>query len=272
MKTLLALALALLSWGKEPAPAPQQPQRELRSVENKTFRRGEWLKFRVHYGLITAGYLEMEVKPTTLYRQGRPCYHLSGWGFTHPAFEWFYTLNDRYESICDEEALVSWQFNRHIAEGSFRAYTETHFDQFNQVARHIDNKKRESRHAVPVHVQDVISAFYYARARYDQRVLRVGDRIEMHSFIDRKPYKLEAKLLAREVIEVEGVKYRALKFDLLVEESGMITDGSEIQFWISDDDNKAPLRVRSELAVGALAADLIESRGLVHPMSSRVNP
>lgn len=263
VRTLTSLLLAglLLAAG---------PSESLRSVDNHTFARGEWLKFRVHYGFVTAGYMEMEVKPYKAYRRGRPCYHIVGHGYTHPAFEWFYTLDDKYESYCDEEALVSWQFNRKIAEGSFRAYTETHFDHFSNQARYIDNQKGVRHYDVPVNVQDVISAFYYARARYDQRQLRVGDRIEMHNFIDRKPYELEAKLLKREVIEINDIEYRALKFDLLIEEVGMITDGSTIQFWISDDDNKLPLRIESELMVGSLQADLIDTRGLLHPMRSRL--
>ncbi len=243
---------------------------QLRSVDNSTFARGEWLKFRVHYGFVTAGYMEMEVKPYLSRRNGRPCYHIVGKGYTHPSFEWFYKLNDVYESYCDEEALISWQFNRRIREGSYSSYSEIHFDQIAHQAKNIDNYKKESLYQVPVDVQDVISAFYYARAKYDHRKLRVGDRIEMHNFIDRRPYQLEAKVLAREVIKVEGKSYQAIKFDLLVEEVGMITDGSTIRFWISDDENKIPLRIETELLIGSLAADLIDTRGLLHPMTSLV--
>ena len=246
------------------------PQTELRSIQNETFARGEWLKFRVHYGFITAGYLEMEVASTTPIRHDRPCYHIIGHGYTHSAFEWFYTVDDKYESYCDEESLVSWEFNRQIREGSFSAYTETHFDQYGHTATHINNKKQETEYQVPEYVQDVISAYYYARARYDHNDLQPGDRIELHNFIDRKPYRLEARMLKREVIEVNDQEFRALKFDLLIEEVGMITDGSTIQFWISDDDNKIPLRVESELMVGSLAASLIDTNGLLHPLTSKV--
>ncbi|MEZ4852555.1 MAG: DUF3108 domain-containing protein [Bacteroidia bacterium] len=38
---------------------------------------------------------------------------------------------------------------------------------------------------------------------------------------------------------------------LLIEEAGMITDGSKIVFWISDDANKIPLRIESDLAIGS---------------------
>lgn len=272
--SLIGLGIIMILSGAAMGPAPDpafSPETlELRQIDNQTFSRGEWLKFRVHYGFITAGYLEMEVKSSRPVREGRPCYHIVGHGYTHKGFEWFYTVDDKYESFCDEESLVSWQFNRQIREGSFNAYTETHFDQYEQVATHINNKKQQTNYIVPEYVQDVISSFYYARARYSHQSLRVGDRIELHNFIDRKPYRLEAKLLKRETIEIEDQEYRAMKFDLLIEEVGMITDGSTIQFWISDDANKIPLRIESELMVGSLKADLIDHNGLLHSLTSRV--
>lgn len=256
--------------GPVQTPTHSPETQELRQIDNQTFTRGEWLKFRVHYGFITAGYLEMEVKSSRPMRGGRPCYHIVGHGYTHSGFEWFYTVDDKYESYCDEESLVSWQFNRQIREGSFSAYTETHFDQYEQIATHINNKKQETNYIVPEYVQDVISSFYYARARYSEKSLHEGDRIELHNFIDRKPYRLEAKLLKREIIEIDDQEYKAMKFDLLIEEIGMITDGSTVQFWISDDPNKIPLRIESELMVGSLKADLIDHNGLLHSLTSRV--
>jgi hypothetical protein len=37
--------------------------------------------------------------------------------------------------------------------------------------------------------------------------------------------------------------------------------------WISDDENKIPLRIKASLAVGSLKADLDEYKGLSHPLN-----
>ena len=247
-----------------------QDSYQLRNIENRTFQKGEFLKFRVHYGMITAGFATMEVAPHSVWEQGRRCHHIVFKGYTSPTFDVFYKVRDKYESFFDEEALFSWRFNRYIEEGSFTSYTETHFNHGDGKARYIDNKKRTTFYDIPLNIQDVISAFYFARTRYDHRSLKIGDRISMKNFIDRKTFQLEAKLVKREEIKVEGIRYKAMKFDLLIEEAGMITDGSSIQFWISDDDNKIPLRISSELMIGSVKADLMEHKNLRHPLSAKV--
>jgi hypothetical protein len=269
------LSLLLLILGLFPAWASGDSlfaQSHLPQIENQTFRRGEFLKFRIHYGFVTAGFVEMEVAEKAKYENGRRCYHIIGRGYSSPSFDVFYKLRDVYESFMDEEMLVSWRFNRSIKEGSFESYSETHFDHHQGQARYINfTKDQRQTYEVTAGIQDVISAFYYARTKYDTDALAVGDKISLRNFIDRKTVSLEARVLAKETIKIDGQHYQALKMDLLVEEAGMITDGSEIVFWISDDANKIPLRIESKLTIGSLKIDLIEYQNLVHPFTARLD-
>ncbi|RMG66846.1 MAG: DUF3108 domain-containing protein [Bacteroidetes bacterium] len=250
----LRMVLLFGLWGGLSAAQPMQ------APIRPAFGWGEYMKFRVHYGFVTAGYVSLQVQEEPVMVGSHPCYHIVGLGWTHPGFDWFYRIRDRYETYMDTTELLTRRFNRHIVEGGFESYTETHFDQAAGQARYIDHKKRERFFEVPAGIQDVISAFYYARSRYDAHSLQIGDRISLRNFLDRKTFQLEAKLLSREQIKVEGVTYSALKFDLLIEEAGMITDGSTIQFWISEDEQKLPLRIESDLMIGSLKADLMEVR------------
>ncbi|MFK7924790.1 MAG: DUF3108 domain-containing protein [Bacteroidia bacterium] len=239
---------------------------QLRQVENTAFQKGEFLKYRIHYGIITAGYATLSVKPKTYFIQDRACHHIVMQGFTHSGFDWFFKVRDVYETYFDESALVPWRFNRHIVEGGFESYTETHFNHYQHSATYINQKKEKIQHEVPVNIQDVISSYYFARTYYDHSVLNAGDKISLRNFLDQKTFGLEAVMLKREEIEVEGTKFKAIKFELLIDESGMVTDGSTIVFWISDDFNKVPLRIESNLMIGSLRADLIEWKQLLHPL------
>lgn len=241
----------------------------MRKLDNNTFRPGEFLKYRVHYGLITAGFATVKVGNSMVREKDRPCYHIVVENYTTSTFDVFYKVRDKYESFFDQDALLSLRFNRYIEEGKFISYTETHFDHLSHKARYINNKKQVSYYSIPQNIQDVISAFYYARTRYDNQRLKIGDRISLQNFIDRKTVALQAELKKREEIKVEGVKYKALKFNLLIEEAGMVTDNSKIEFWITDDANKIPIRIKSDLPIGSLKADLVESKNLLHPLSAR---
>lgn len=262
MRVLFLLFALLLS-----LPAFSQ----LRNMKNQTFQGGEFLKYRIHYGIITAGYATLEVEPQTYYVQQRPCHHIVMRGVTHPGFDWFFKVRDVYETYIDQKALVSWRFNRHIVEGNFEQYTETHFNHFTGYATYINPKKEEIEHKVPENIQDVISAYYFARTYYDHETMGIGDRISLRNFLDQKTFGLEAVLLNRESIEVADHTFKALKFKLLIDEADLVTDGSTIVFWISDDANKIPLRIESDLMIGSLKADLIEWNQLMHPLAKTEN-
>ncbi len=239
-------------------------------LENGTFQRGEFLKFRLHYGIINAGYASLQIAEDTVYQGGHPCYHVLGKGWSNSTWDLVFKVRDRYESWIDQESLTPRKFERHIQEGGFSMYQKVLFAQQSGKAYYYDPGRGKQTYEVPEDIQDVLSAFFYARAKYDHQTLKVGDRISLRNFLDRKTFDLEAKMLNRESIKIGNHRFQALKFDLLIEEAGLITDGSKIQFWISDDANKIPLRIESELMIGSLRCDLIEWRGLRHPLLALV--
>lgn len=240
-------------------------------VENDTFQEGEYAKYRMHYGLLTGGYASVRVGDKTYYKQGRKCFHLEAKGWTTSSFDFFYKVRDCYESYVDQESLLPLHFKRDIKEGGFESFTEIRFNHQKDTALYTHRNKHVTPFSVPDNIHDVVSSFFYARATNDPQQLKPGDKIPLTCFLDRETFKLEARLLEKERIRVSGKTYKALHFKLLVEEAGLLTDGGKVDFWISDDKNKLLLRMESELWVGSIKADLVEHRGLKHPLTSFIS-
>ena len=78
----------------------------LRSINNSAFKPGEVLKFRIHYGIMDAGEATLEVQPDYTNLGGRDCYHFVGTGKSVGAFDWFFKVRDRYESLVDKDAII----------------------------------------------------------------------------------------------------------------------------------------------------------------------
>ena len=91
----------------------------LRTIKNEAFKEGEMLKYRVHYGLISAGEAVLEVKSDNQYFSSRPTWHIVGTGKSVGMFNWFFKVNDRYESYIDRQALVPLMFIRRVDEGGW---------------------------------------------------------------------------------------------------------------------------------------------------------
>ena len=56
-----------------------------------------------------------------------------------------------------------------------------------------------------------------------------------------------------------------MMFKPLVQTGRVFKEKESVTLWITDDDNKVPVRIKAELAVGSLKADLDEYKGLKNP-------
>lgn len=241
-----------------------------RKIANTAFNSGEYLEYRVHYGVVTAGIARLQIKEDPVEVNGRKCYHAIGTGTSSKTFSTFYRVADRYETYIDMQTLAAVKFKRKIEEGSFRQYTEVDFDQVNHKAYERKNGKPEVQtYEVPAYIQDVLSAFYFARTQ-DYSTAKPGDLYHFQNFIDRKVFDLDVQFMGREVIEVEGKKYKTVKLKPLVQEGGLFQHEGDMFLWISDDYNRIPVRVESAIVVGAITVDLIKTQGLKHPFTAKL--
>ncbi|MEO8087442.1 MAG: DUF3108 domain-containing protein, partial [Bacteroidota bacterium] len=110
-------------------------QKVFRTIDNKAFKAGERLKFRIHYGFIDAGNATMEIKSEMKNIGGRPCYHIVATGETVGAFDWFFKVRDRYESIVDSQAIIPWLFFRRVNEGGYTVNQNVSFNHFTDSAK-----------------------------------------------------------------------------------------------------------------------------------------
>ena len=85
--------------------------------QNQAFGDGEWFKFRVHYGFVTAGYATLEVNNAVL--NGKEVYHIKGEGRTIGVSKWFFNVEDYYQSYIDKQKDVPYRFIRKIDEGGY---------------------------------------------------------------------------------------------------------------------------------------------------------
>ena len=260
---LIALA-ALMGFGFTSGDAAEG------NTPNNAFELGEYLEYRVHYGAVTAGIAKLTIGKEAVDVNGRKCYHMVGQGISSKTFSLFYRVNDRYETYVDMEKLYPYKYKRRIEEGSFKAYTEVKFDHAAQKAyERRSGHEGTATYEVPMGIQDVMSAFYFARTK-DYTTAKPGDITHFENYIDRKVHDLDVEFLGREVIEVGGIKYKTVKLKPLVQEGGIFQHEGDMYLWISDDENRIPIRVEAGLVIGSIQVDLKKAKNLAHPLTSRV--
>jgi hypothetical protein len=90
-------------------------------------------------------------------------------------------------------------------------------------------------------------------------------------YLDQKIYNLKFKYLGKETIKTDVGKVRCIKLRPQLVVDRVFKDEDDMTIWISDDANRIPVRVKTEIWVGALKVDLTSYSGLLNPFSAKVN-
>ncbi len=239
-----------------------QKKDEFRKKENIAFREGEKLTFDVKYGFVTAGIASFEI-PKVKKISGRNAYHVTFEVNTVPTFDAFFKVRDRYETYIDVDGIFPWRFEQHIREGNFSRDFSAFFDQRKGKA-----KTSGGEFDIPTYVNDIVSAFFYART-LDYSGLKVGDKIPLKNFYKDKVYDLDVVYHGKETIEVEAGKFECIIVEPLVQEGGLFKNEGSIMVWMTNDDAKMPVRVKTKVVVGAINSDLTSYSGVYGKLTSK---
>jgi hypothetical protein len=235
---------------------------EFRVLENNAFKEGEKLTFDVNYGFVTAGIAVMEI-PKIKKISGREAYHVTFEVNSVPSFDMFYKVRDRYETYIDVEGLFPWRFEQHIREGGYTRDFSAFFDQRKGKA-----KTTEGEYEIPLYVNDIVSAFYYART-LDYSNMKVNDLIHLQNFYKDKVYNLDVKFLGKEVVEVPAGKFDCIIVEPLVREGGLFKHEGNIIVWLTNDELKMPVKVRTKVVIGYVEAKLTNYEGLAGELKAK---
>ena len=259
-KYIFVFILMMCGWSLK----AESPANDFCSLRNTAYHAGEQMTFTVYYAVagifVNAGTATFTNSLERL--NGKPVYHVTGDGKTNPSYDWIYTVRDKYESYIDTGNMLPMKFIRNVHEGDYKKYENITFNRTANTA--VTNN---GVYKVPLCVQDVISAMYYARnINFDK--YKPGDRIPFALFLDNEVYNMYVRYLGKESIKTRYGKFNAVKFKPLLLKGTIFEGGEKMTVWVSDDGNHIPVRVESPISVGSVKVDLMGYKNLRYPLTS----
>ena len=237
--------------------------------QKPAFKSGEWLRYKMSYsGFLRAGTAVLEVDEKEY--QGKKVFHTKGTGWTSGMIKWFFEVDDYYESYFDKENIKPYVFKRKIYEGGYKKHTITTFNHDVKKAYVQDFTLQRDTSVSFNKVQDMLSSFYYLRNHPKIDKLKVGESIAIDMFFDNETTKFKLKFIGREDIKTKFGKVSCMIFKPYVQAGRVFKEEESLTVWISDDDNKIPIRLKASLAVGSIKADLEAFKGLKHSFKVKV--
>ena len=236
------------------------------SVKNISFKAGEKVSMTVYYAVagvyVNAGTATFTTTLETL--NNKPVYHIVGDGKTNSSYDWIYKVRDRYETYVDTATMQPLKFIRNVNEGGYKKYQNVTFNKSANTAVTNDGVFK-----VPSCVQDVVSAVFYAR-NVDFSRLQPNDKIAFDMFLDNEVFNMYIRYLGKETIKTKYGKFNAIKFKPLLIKGTIFEGGENMTVWVTDDENKVPVRIESPISVGKVKIDMMSYENLRYPMTALI--
>lgn len=223
---------------------------------------GELLVFSIDYGPVNAGEASLEVGEV-VDSGGRPCYPVESKAASNRFFSAFYLVRDKVITHIDVQTLATRYFSKRLREGDYRKNVAIRYDQEAGKARHLDGRDED----VPSGVQDILSAFYFVRTL----PLVPGQPALVTTHSSRKTYDLVVNVHGRERITVPAGTFDCLVVQPVIQGEGLFQFEGDLTIWLSDDERRLPVLMKTKVKVGAIDASL-KSYRLGRPLNAEVRP
>ena len=234
-------------------------------VNEPVFKVGEQLSYRLKYGFFTAAEAELSVQNTDIKYNGHPAYHIVVEGKTAGSFDVFYKVRNRYESYVDQKTLLPYYYAENRHEGSWNHSDKVTFN-------HETDKITANKGTYPYtgKVFDFVSAYYFART-IDISKMHVGDKFELRYFLDDGINSLGITYVGKERVTCSMGTFNCLKFNPTIIPGRIFKKNSKLYLWITDDNNRIPVKAQVEVVVGSITMDLTGAKGLKFPLNPLKN-
>lgn len=243
---ILAVAVFLIAMG--------DINRALAEAQESRFNVGEKITFQINWASIPAGEVIIEALPLEKIN-GEECRHILLTVTSNSFVDMFYKIRDRIESFTDLDLTHSILYTE-SHKGKRPKDTSIEFDWEKQQAQYSRKGDKEKRAPISVlpGTFDPLSAFL---------AFRLSDLNETKEIIvpatdGKKVVSGKIRVIRRETIKVNGVKYDTFLLEPELRGIGGVfsSKDSAAQIWVTADNRRIPVRIKSQLPFGSFVAEL----------------
>ena len=217
----------------------------------------------VRWAFIPAGEVQLETLPFETVN-GVKSYHFAMTARTYPLIDPFYKVRDRIDAYVDSEMTHSVLYKK-SQDGKVNREVIVNFNWEKLEAQYSDLNARLEPISISAGSFDPLSIFYSFRLFE----LKAGIKINAPVTDGKKFVHGEATVLTKEKIYVTDKWYETYLVEPDLKYIGGVfkkSKDAKLQIWVTADERRIPVRIKSKLVVGSFVAELIsyEVGGAVH--------
>lgn len=222
------------------------------------FMPGEKLEYQLRWENVPAGSAWLEVLPVKDLN-GQKAYHFVMIAESNAFVDIFYKVRDRIDAYADVDMTHSMHYIKKQREGRHEKDEVIEFDWENGQARYSNYGEKREPITLLDGSFDPLSAFYFTRTMpFD-----VGQALERPITDGQKNVIGRLKVVGREKIELlDGSKYDTYLVEPEMNHVGGVfkeSKGAKIQLWVTADERRIPVRIKSKVVVGHFIGELVSA-------------
>ena len=245
----LPLLIVVAAAGSQRVEGQSAPE-DADPVQAWRFPVGERMEFSVSWGRIRLGEGSIEVEAIDSI-DGQDGYRVAMEAWGGPPF---YRVQDRQVSWIRPQPLSSIRFEQRLSEGSYKRDTRYTFDLDDMTYDRHDVVEGEWRArgeetSVPIlaGALDDVSFLFLARLL----PLEVGQRYEFDRYFKESGNPVVIEVLRREEIRVPAGTFQTIVLRPIIQTGGAFGDDGEAELYLTDDDRRVIVRLKTSMAVGS---------------------
>lgn len=224
------------------------------SPVDQKFAEGETLDYNLTWLKVTGGTARMTISPNG------DNYRITSVAHSSPTFSRFFKVRDQIETTVAKSDFSTVRYVKRLDEDGDKIEEVTTIEDGLATRK----RKKVKTIKVPRPVFDPISVIYLLRTRD----LTIGKVHDFDLIADGKLYAVHARVVRKEKVETPAGTFNCIRVEPQML-SGGVERGERLFIWYTDDERRLPVRIRTEIKVGAITASL---RGTAPGVSSPEPP
>lgn len=218
---------------------------------------GEQLKYGLYYSFIKAGTAYIKTRGVTAIN-GRQAYVIQTTAFSASVIDPFFKVRDVNYSWLDAENFYSLGYSQSVREGNYKRDEWLAFDYpantyYGELQKKADPRTVSGPLSAPV--LDMLTSLYFVRAQK----LTPGQDVVFDIVNREKQYPLIVKVLKKETIKTAAGKFKCIVVEPQFRGEGIfVSKGKSLKVWLTDDEYKMPVKMKTEVFIGSVSAELLE--------------
>lgn len=241
------------------------------------FHEGERLSFKIYWSFIPAAHVTLDVVP--LSKGGLngiehgldstsaedvvsgAAYHFILTAKTLPVVDLIYKYRERVDSYVAANVEHSLLYKK-MQDSRHPRDIVVQFDWDKGVAQYANYGKVIAPIAIQPGTLDPLAALYYIRTQV------LSDKFSLEQWVTdgKKLSRGKARFIQRETLSMHGKTYQTIKIEPdLKDVKGVFekSPGAKLYIWLTDDERKMLVKVKSKVVVGSFVAELLEDESVI---------